>query len=59
MLFNQPVIQKCPFREVIFIYMFPGPTRLGILDCIVICSAIFAQLTAESPCTLQYALKHD
>jgi len=30
-------------------YMFPGPTRLCVPNCISIGSAVFAQLTAESP----------
>jgi len=34
---------------------FPCPTRLSIPSCILICTAIFAQLTAQSPYTLQWA----
>ena len=34
---------------------FPGPTQLSIPNCIWIGSAVFAQLTAESPFTLQWA----
>jgi len=44
--------QKCPFMWEIYIpvkYMLPGSTRLIIPNCILIGSAIFAQLTAESP----------
>ena len=40
-------------------YMFPLPTRLSIANCISISSAVFAQLTAESPYILQCALKCD
>ena len=34
---------------------FLGSTRVQIPNCIWICSAVFAQLTAERPCTLQWA----
>jgi len=37
------------------VYMFPRPTRLSIPNCISICSAVFAQLTADSHCTLYNA----
>jgi len=40
-------------------YMFPRPTQLSTPNCILISSAIFTQLMAGSPYTLQRALKHD
>jgi len=41
-------------------YMFPGPTRLGIPNCLLIGSAVFVQFTAElSRYTLQCALKRN
>ena len=38
---------------------FPETTRLGIPNCISTGSAVFAQLTAENPYTLQRVLKRD
>jgi len=40
-------------------YMFHGRTRLIIPDCISIRLAVLAQLTADSPYTLQCPLKRD
>jgi len=34
---------------------FPWPTTLSVPNCISISSAVFAQLTTESPCSLQWA----
>jgi len=57
MFFNRTDTPKsAPSCRGIYIpmkYMFPGPTRLSIPNCILIGSAIFAQLTAESPYILQ------
>jgi len=38
--------------------LFPDPIRLSIPSCISISSAIFIQLTAEGPYTLQWAAIH-
>jgi len=60
MLLNQPDIPKVALPMAASTSpWFPGHTRLSIQNCISIGSAIFAQLTAESPYTLQYALKRD
>jgi len=40
-------------------YMFTGLTWLSILNCISVGSAVFAQLAADSSCTLQCVLKCD
>jgi len=37
--------------------MFPGPTQLIIPHCTSTSSAVFAQLTADSPYTLQCVLE--
>jgi len=34
---------------------FPGPTRLSNPNCMLISTAVFAQLTAEGPYTLQWS----
>jgi len=39
--------------------VLPGPTLVSIPNCVSISSAIFAELTADSPYTLQCALKCD
>ena len=49
--------QNCPLHAIQ--YMFRGPNQLSIPNCISIDSTVFAQLTVESPYTVQYALKRD
>ena len=58
MLFNRPDAQKVPFPWGNLhsnIIMVLGPTRRSIPNCTSIGSAVFAQLTVESPYTLQWA----
>ena len=59
MLFNRPDIPKVPLfvgaSAPSYNSWFPGPTRLSIPNCISIGSAVFAQLTANCPYTLQWA----
>jgi len=55
MLFNQPDPSKVPYP---WGHLHPC-NRLGIPNCILIGLLVFAQLTAELPCTLQCALKPD
>jgi len=61
MLFSRPDTPKsAPSRGSICIpihYMFPGPTQLIIPHCTSTSSAVFAQLTADSPYTLQCVLE--
>jgi len=61
MLYNAFQLTRHPKSDIpMRASAFPctGSTPLTIPNCILIGSAIFAQLTAESPYTLQWLLKH-
>jgi len=60
LLLKPPDTPKWPFLWAASIYTcnaFPETTRLGIPNCISTGSAIYAQLTAVNPYTLQHVLK--